>query len=329
MTPANFSDGGVVDTRRMFHAASPASHMPALRPTRGSGFGATADMPGPPGVVDVEQAARASRPSATGPAGGQRLADNHGCFLCGRRRRLDGSATPGASLAAGRREGGQHLLHAVDLGGLVGVDVGGEPERALLLRRRPARRTASFTIVIAPLVVLDHEGQEQPVELRAPRAASSCASCSSASACRASASRDPCPVMSWPACVRRALRHRLVPVGEPALHEVDLVALARRRCARQRCGSTALAPWAGAQPAISTACAWWAIMPVMNAASAGTYGGTGLSDFASAAAAGEKRGGERHEQEMSRDAVRNTAAPGLGHATRRVPRGCGERIPTR
>src|SRR3954469_2422699 len=32
-------DGFVVETRRRFHAAVPASNQPALRPTRGSGFG--------------------------------------------------------------------------------------------------------------------------------------------------------------------------------------------------------------------------------------------------------------------------------------------------
>src|SRR6476660_9353454 len=35
----NSFDGFVVDTSRRFHAAVPASNQPALRPTRGSGFG--------------------------------------------------------------------------------------------------------------------------------------------------------------------------------------------------------------------------------------------------------------------------------------------------
>src|SRR5213076_2280870 len=38
-----------------------------------------------------------------------------------------------------------------------------------------------------------------------------------------------------------------------------------------------LAPCAGAQPAISTACAWWAIMPAMNCTSAALYRGRALS----------------------------------------------------
>src|SRR5262245_21976206 len=45
VTPRNFSDGLVVDTSLTFHAAWAASHWPAFRPTRGSGFGATAEAP--------------------------------------------------------------------------------------------------------------------------------------------------------------------------------------------------------------------------------------------------------------------------------------------
>jgi len=36
-------DGRVFETRRRFHAASPASNQPALSPTRGSGFGLVAE----------------------------------------------------------------------------------------------------------------------------------------------------------------------------------------------------------------------------------------------------------------------------------------------
>src|SRR6266568_7208792 len=38
------SDGGVFDTRRRFHPASPALNQPARSPTRGSGLGAAIDM---------------------------------------------------------------------------------------------------------------------------------------------------------------------------------------------------------------------------------------------------------------------------------------------
>src|SRR5262245_53100616 len=48
--PLNFSDGGVVDSRRMFHAACAASHRPAARPTRGSGLGALSETIGVTGA---------------------------------------------------------------------------------------------------------------------------------------------------------------------------------------------------------------------------------------------------------------------------------------
>ncbi len=54
--PANGSDGGVSETTRRFQAASPASAIPAWRPTRGSGLGAVVDeLPFGVGVsVEVE-----------------------------------------------------------------------------------------------------------------------------------------------------------------------------------------------------------------------------------------------------------------------------------
>src|SRR5258706_7441695 len=52
----NCSDGGVVETRRTFHAARAAFIHPARSPTRGSGLGAVVDML----PFDVAQAARAS-----------------------------------------------------------------------------------------------------------------------------------------------------------------------------------------------------------------------------------------------------------------------------
>src|SRR5215218_9782771 len=50
VTPRNFSDGGVVETKRMFQAAWPASQRPGASPTRGSGLGATADTIGVTGA---------------------------------------------------------------------------------------------------------------------------------------------------------------------------------------------------------------------------------------------------------------------------------------
>src|ERR1041385_5609519 len=57
VTPTNFSDGGVLDTSRRFHAAWPASMSPALSPTRGSLPGAGADSRPPP-LLDEAHAAR-------------------------------------------------------------------------------------------------------------------------------------------------------------------------------------------------------------------------------------------------------------------------------
>src|SRR6186713_3125153 len=49
VVPSDLPVGGVVDTMFMFHAACPASHHPALRPTRGSGDGAVAETIGATG----------------------------------------------------------------------------------------------------------------------------------------------------------------------------------------------------------------------------------------------------------------------------------------
>src|SRR6266487_4117351 len=42
--PRNCSDGGVCESTRRFHTASPAFIRPAWRPTRGSGLGAAVDL---------------------------------------------------------------------------------------------------------------------------------------------------------------------------------------------------------------------------------------------------------------------------------------------
>src|SRR5579862_1500638 len=88
--PTKSAGGRVFETRCMFHSAWAASHMPAFRPTRGSGMGATEDrsqlsaaqrlppeeLPadGETRLVDalgwVQAAARAKRPRANGRARG-------------------------------------------------------------------------------------------------------------------------------------------------------------------------------------------------------------------------------------------------------------------
>src|SRR5918994_3198317 len=80
VTPANCSGGGVSETTRRFHTASPASLSPARRPTLGSGFGAWADLPptgaGPPGRVDeLEPAQPIRKVRATTDGSGRNLTD--------------------------------------------------------------------------------------------------------------------------------------------------------------------------------------------------------------------------------------------------------------
>src|SRR3982751_3109503 len=48
-SPSDFSLGAVAEMRRMFQAACPAFHQPALRPTRGSGVGAVPETIGSAG----------------------------------------------------------------------------------------------------------------------------------------------------------------------------------------------------------------------------------------------------------------------------------------
>src|SRR5436309_667416 len=68
----NDGEGCVVDTRRMFHAASAASNQPARRPTRGSGLGGVIDtfsvgaLTLTVGVdLDVAQLAKSKKPRAS------------------------------------------------------------------------------------------------------------------------------------------------------------------------------------------------------------------------------------------------------------------------
>src|SRR3954469_772588 len=49
-SPSDFSLGAVAEMRRMFQAACPAFHQPALRPTRGSGVGAVPETIGSTGL---------------------------------------------------------------------------------------------------------------------------------------------------------------------------------------------------------------------------------------------------------------------------------------
>src|SRR5438445_12738979 len=63
---------------------------------------------------------------------------------------------------------GEHLLHASDFGGLIGIHIGGESEDALLLSRALTEELVHHGDRASAL--LDHECQARPVVLRPPRA---------------------------------------------------------------------------------------------------------------------------------------------------------------
>ena len=152
------------------------------RPTRGSGLGAAVDM------LAGGRRRRLRRRRRRGAAGARRRragererrsvqhfdGTERGAMHANRRWRVRWSRRSDDP----ERERGEHLLHARDLGGLIDVDVGGELEDGLVLRRRRRSPNSSFTIDDGAAVVLDHEGEEEPVELRrrAPRRAASSAS---------------------------------------------------------------------------------------------------------------------------------------------------------
>jgi hypothetical protein len=66
--PAKLAGGGVLETTRRFHDASPAFMRPARRPTRGSGLGAAVDIAMSPGAMEpfalAEEVADAHAPAA-------------------------------------------------------------------------------------------------------------------------------------------------------------------------------------------------------------------------------------------------------------------------
>jgi hypothetical protein len=156
------SAGREFETSRRFQAASAASHHPARRPMRGSGLGGVRDMFGcelahartvtVPIAIDVER----RRKEALTRAPGSRLNGSN----------LMRSSVEELMLCAVRRQSVEQSCHAVDLGRLVGLDVRDHPEDRVVLNR---------SFVVHPLlnhrdralVVLDHEGQEQAVELGA------------------------------------------------------------------------------------------------------------------------------------------------------------------
>src|SRR5476651_1515447 len=108
---------------------------------RGSGLGAAAELPYIPAVAPVPaHAAAAMREMASDS--------------------LDSCMADSRSV----REGGEHALHASDLGGLIDVDVGGELEHGFVLRRAIALEER-LDHGHGAAMVLDHEGEKELVEL--------------------------------------------------------------------------------------------------------------------------------------------------------------------
>src|SRR5688572_120209 len=102
VTPRNFSDGGVVDTRRMFQAACPASQRPGDSPTRGSGFGAVAETIGVTGggiTAGGGVGGGGGLPRPPLPAGG--VVSAGGCAVADDVGAGAGSCRAGAGAAAG------------------------------------------------------------------------------------------------------------------------------------------------------------------------------------------------------------------------------------
>src|SRR6185369_7588246 len=97
-----FADGGVVETSRMFHAASCALNRPARRPTRGSGLGGrmTLEGAGPLSIYE-DDCDDAQAPTPVMPAASSSAPKREGIirFIWG----------PGVSL--GLRKSQQHQTH--------------------------------------------------------------------------------------------------------------------------------------------------------------------------------------------------------------------------
>jgi len=77
--PTNGFDGGVLESTRRFHTASPASISPARRPTRGSGLGGEVDRStgdGAPACVEEVEWAHADATNSPTARGSDRSGAN-------------------------------------------------------------------------------------------------------------------------------------------------------------------------------------------------------------------------------------------------------------
>ena len=150
-------------------------------------------------------------------------------------------------------------LHPGDLGGLIDVDVVGELEDGLVLRGAGRAEQLLHHGHGAP-VVLDHVGQEEPVELRAPwplQLLHLRLGQHAGHEHRVAVHR-----IAW-----RRLGHRLSAVAGATLHGGDLVLLRVDDPLGQPEDRGAGAV-RGAKPAMTSAWAWWPIMPDMKRTSA-------------------------------------------------------------
>src|SRR5881394_2397575 len=150
----NFSEGRVIDTGWRFQIAWAASNQPALRPTRRSGEGGVGDMSGAPDnetpFIEVD---RAHAPTASTPKASEANKDFDVIVNLGGGRR---------SLACVRA---QHQAHAFYFRILIRVYIRGEAKDVeLLASARRGKKLIDHRE--GTLVVLNHERQEEPIELR-------------------------------------------------------------------------------------------------------------------------------------------------------------------
>src|SRR4029078_2487518 len=147
VTPWNCCDGGVCESTRRFQPAPPVLVSPAGRRTSGSGDGGVAEtdsegVGAPPAAEELDPAQAAVRAT-----------------------RVTNTIERVTGFSLGW-EGGEHRLHAGDLGGLIHVDVVGELEDRLV-PGGAGRGEQGLDHRNGPAVLLDHRGEEESVERRA------------------------------------------------------------------------------------------------------------------------------------------------------------------
>ncbi|HEX4683241.1 MAG TPA: hypothetical protein VH277_11045, partial [Gemmatimonadaceae bacterium] len=138
----------------MFQLDCAASNHPPRRPTRESGDGWPACVTGSGVTLDADFAQAAAAAAA--------LANVRTTI------RFFIDASEGSVMNWGRSVS-QHLLHAIDLDGLIRLHVVGELENRFVLRGA-VRLEQHVDHVDRAAVVLDHAEQEEAVELRPARA---------------------------------------------------------------------------------------------------------------------------------------------------------------